>query len=103
MTRFETLSQVRDLFAQGGVVESDYPAIRTAVVQHCLPRELMRTHPHWRLTSLLKDADGLDRVVVTDPILQSRARMVPCGGSRHGDSSPRHFELSGALLDSALS
>jgi hypothetical protein len=66
MTRFETLSQVRDLFAQGGVAESDYAAIRTAVVHHCLPRELMRTHPHWRLTSLLKDADGLDRVRLRD-------------------------------------
>ena len=66
MTRFETLSEVRDLFAQGGVAESDYPAIRTAVVHHCLPRELMRTHPHWRLTSLLKDADGLDRVRLGD-------------------------------------
>ena len=66
MTRFETLSEVRDLFAQGGVAESDYPAIRTAVVHHCLPRELTRTHPHWRLTSLLKDADGLDRVRLGD-------------------------------------
>jgi hypothetical protein len=26
----------------------------------------MRTHPHWRLTSLLKDADGLDRVRLGD-------------------------------------
>ena len=66
MTRFETLSEVRDLFAQGGVAESDYAAIRTAVVHHCLPRELARTHPHWRLTSLLKDADGLDRVRLGD-------------------------------------
>lgn len=66
ITKFETLSQVRDLFAQGGVTESDYPAIRTAVVHHCLPGELTRTHPHWRLTSLLKDADGLDRVRLGD-------------------------------------
>jgi hypothetical protein len=36
--------------------------IRTAVVHHCQPLELDRAHPHWRLTSLLKDADGLDRV-----------------------------------------
>jgi hypothetical protein len=66
MTRLEELSEVRDLFAQGGVVESDYPVIRTAVVHHCLPGELARTHPHWRLTSLLKDADGLDRVRLGD-------------------------------------
>jgi hypothetical protein len=66
MKKFEALPQVRDLFAQGGVAESDYPAICTAVVHHCLPRELKRTHPHWRLTSLLKDADGLDRVRLRD-------------------------------------
>jgi hypothetical protein len=29
-------------------------------------KELARAHPHWRLTSLLKDADGLDRVRLGD-------------------------------------
>ena len=41
-------------------------AIQTAVTHHCLPRELERAHPHWRLTALLKDADGLDRVRLGD-------------------------------------
>ena len=54
MTRFETLSQVHDLFAQGGVAESDYPAICTAVVHHCVPEELERTHPHMAADTLLK-------------------------------------------------
>lgn len=62
MTKFETLPEVRQLLAQGGVTESDYAQIRTAVVHHSLPKELDRAHPHWRMTSLLKDADGLDRV-----------------------------------------
>ena len=66
VTKLETLPRVRDLFAQGGVGEGDYDVIRTAVVHHCLPRELERAHPHWRLTSLLKDADGLDRVRLGD-------------------------------------
>ena len=52
--------------AQGGVTESDYAAIHTAVVHHCVAKELDRAHPHWRLTSLLKDADGLDRVRLGD-------------------------------------
>jgi len=30
------------------------------------PQELARAHPHWRLTSQLKDADGLDRVRLGD-------------------------------------
>jgi hypothetical protein len=66
MTKFETLPQLRELFAQGGVRESDYGAIRTAVTYHSVPDELERSHAHWRLTSLLKDADGLDRVRLGD-------------------------------------
>jgi len=62
MKKLESLPQLRGLFASGGVQEDDYAMIQTAVVHHCLMKELDRTHPHWRLTSLLKDADGLDRV-----------------------------------------
>jgi hypothetical protein len=57
---------VRDLFARGGVRDDDYPAIATAVEHHCITKELDRSHPDWRLTSLLKDADGLDRVRLYD-------------------------------------
>src|SRR5580704_8430658 len=34
MKRLETLPQVRELFAQGGVQDSDYALIHTAVVHH---------------------------------------------------------------------
>lgn len=66
MKKFESLPHLREFFARAGVVENDYPQIHTAVVHHSLPMELDRTHPHWRLTSLLKDADGLDRVRLND-------------------------------------
>ena len=66
MNKFQSLPQLRELFARGGVEDADYEAIHTAVVQHCLPKELDRQHPHWRLTALLKDADGLDRVRLGD-------------------------------------
>ena len=66
MKKLETLPRLRELFAGGGVADSDYAAIRTAVVHHSLPKELNRSHEHWRLTSLLKDADGLDRVRLGD-------------------------------------
>jgi hypothetical protein len=64
--KFESLPELRRLFARAGIRDEDYPMIHTAVVHHCLPAELDRTHPHWRLTSLLKDADGLDRVRIGD-------------------------------------
>ena len=57
---------VRALFARGGVKNEDYAIIHTAVVHHCTPKELDRAHAHWRLTSLLKDADALDRVRLGD-------------------------------------
>jgi hypothetical protein len=66
MKKFETLPHVRELFARGGVSDDDYPIIHTAVVRHSIPKELERDHAHWRLTSLLKDADALDRVRIGD-------------------------------------
>jgi hypothetical protein len=66
MRKFDTLPHLRTFFARGGVRDEDYAAIHTAVTHHCLPQELDRAHPHWRLTSLLKDADGLDRVRLGD-------------------------------------
>lgn len=66
MQRFDSMPELRELFSTGGVVDADYEAIRTAVVHHCLLEELDRSHTHWRLASLLKDADGLDRVRLRD-------------------------------------
>lgn len=66
MRKLEDRPDLRVLFTQGGVSDGDYEAIHTAVVHHSLPKELDRAHPHWRLTSLLKDADGLDRVRLGD-------------------------------------
>jgi hypothetical protein len=66
MKKFDTLPGVRTLFARGGVRNEDYAIIHTAVVHHCTLKELDRAHAHWRLTSLLKDADALDRVRLGD-------------------------------------
>ena len=66
MKKFEQLPAVRALFTRGGVREEDYPVIKTAVVHHCAANELQQSHPHWRLASLLKDADALDRVRIGD-------------------------------------
>jgi hypothetical protein len=64
--RLPNLPDVSALFARGGVTETDLAAIETAVIHHCKPDELERSHPHYPLTALLKDADGLDRVRLGD-------------------------------------
>lgn len=64
--RLSSLPDVRELLRSGGVKEDDLPAIETAVIHHCKPDELPPTHEHYRLTALLKDADGLDRVRLGD-------------------------------------
>lgn len=103
MKKFDTLPEVRALFAQGGVVESDYAHIHTAVVHHSLPKELDRSHPHWRLASLLKDADGLDRVRLGDldpSFLRHEeslgmvdfAEALFAGTNGQVATGPRHFE-----------
>lgn len=63
--RLATLPDVEALLSRGGVQKDDYAAIETAVTHHCRG-ELAKDHPHWRLTSLLRDADGLDRVRLGD-------------------------------------
>jgi hypothetical protein len=63
--RLEMLPDVRALFHRGGVREEDLPAIQTAVTLHSRG-EPEAASPHRRLTELLKDADGLDRVRLGD-------------------------------------
>jgi len=59
--RLAALPGVQDLFARGGVRPEDYPAIQAAVSLHSRG-EAKPGAPEARLTKLLKDADGLDRV-----------------------------------------
>jgi len=93
MKKFETLPRVRELFARGGVSDDDYPIIHTAVVHHSIPKELERDHAHWRLTSLLKDADALDRVRIgdLDPgyLRNSQARGMVCFAQRLFEQTDR--------------
>ena len=63
--RLATLPDVQALFARGGVQPADYPAIQAAVTLHSRG-EAKTGAPEARLTGLLKDADGLDRVRLGD-------------------------------------
>ena len=74
LERLPSLPRVQATLAEGGVGENDWEEISTAVDHHCRA-ELSKTHPHWVLTAILKDADGLDRV-------------------RLGDLDPRYFRFS---------
>jgi hypothetical protein len=62
---FERSADVQGLFARGGVQQEDFPAIKAAVTLHCTG-EPSPADPSARLASLLKDADGLDRVRIRD-------------------------------------
>ena len=60
------MPDTQDLLTRGGVRTEDMASIETAVSHHCQPEELARENEYWRLTWLLKDADGLDRVRLGD-------------------------------------
>ena len=64
--------------ASGGVRPGDWEGISAAVTHHCR-QELPASHPHWTLTALLKDADGLDRVRLGD--LDVRFLRFPLAGA----------------------
>jgi hypothetical protein len=64
-TRLAQLPAMRALFAEGGVRDADYTAIEYAVTVHSCG-EPDSSVPHCRLGALLKDADGLDRVRLSD-------------------------------------
>jgi hypothetical protein len=63
--RLATLPDVRALFARGGARDEDLPAIQVAVTLHSRG-EADPGAAHKRLTDLIKDADGLDRVRLGD-------------------------------------
>ncbi len=84
---------LRAHLARGGVAEEDLPAVRAAVTHHC-GGELPLDHPHRKLTALLKDADGLDRVRLGDldpsyfrhPATPS---LVPFAEALYGETNDR--------------
>ncbi len=65
LERLAALPDVKNLLEKGGVTASDWESIFIAVENHCR-EELPQTHPHWNMTAILKDADGLDRVRLGD-------------------------------------
>jgi len=90
--RLETLSDVRDLFARAGVRESDLPAIQAAVTLHSRG-EASEGSPYQRVTDLLKDADGLDRVRLGD--LEPHNLRTPAARTMVGFAQRLYDETDG--------
>ena len=58
----EKVPEFTPLFNKYGFDDEDINTIKTAVSNHSQYIELRRNHPHYLVTSLLKDADALDRI-----------------------------------------
>lgn len=58
----EKVPEFTALFIKYGLTNEDINTIKTAVAYHSKYIELRRRHPHYSVTSLLKDADALDRI-----------------------------------------
>lgn len=95
--RLEALPDVRDLFARAGVCDADLPAIESAVTLHSRA-EASEGSPFERLTNLLKDADGLDRVRLhdlnPDYLRNPEARTMVDFATRLYDETDGHCPLS---------
>lgn len=64
--RLRTEVTLQRRLTDAGLTEDDFRAIEAAVTAHSAPQDVPRSHPHWALIALLKDADGLDRVRLGD-------------------------------------
>lgn len=58
----ENCKKYKDVFLNTGLTEDDLSSIKTASTQHSLIKELDTNHKHYKATSILKDADALDRI-----------------------------------------
>lgn len=58
----QKLSLFEKDFIKFGLSNEDIESLKTAVTFHSLPGEIDIAHPHYLVTSLLKDADALDRI-----------------------------------------
>lgn len=93
MERLAALPELKSLLVEGGVSEENWEGISVAVENHCRT-EIPHTHPHWKLTAILKDADGLDRVRLGDldpgylrfPESQG---LMPFAKALHGETGDR--------------
>ena len=78
----DNFHRFKDKFTNIGLNSDDLESIKTASIYHSIDNELSVDHIHYIPTSILKDADALDRVRMDDL-----------------DPSYLRFELSKSLID----
>ncbi|MEI6123742.1 MAG: HD domain-containing protein [Bacteroidota bacterium] len=66
------LPQLIPLFQLYGCNDEHIRAIKTAVVNHSNFNDIRKTHPHYTVAALLKDADALDRIRIDEHNLSPR-------------------------------
>ncbi|HZK07200.1 MAG TPA: HD domain-containing protein [Bacteroidales bacterium] len=71
----------RDFFAQQGVDDEGLRAIEVAVANHSAHQEIHPRHPYYKITALLKDADALDRIRISETNLKVKYLRYPVTAS----------------------
>ncbi|MCF8366639.1 MAG: HD domain-containing protein [Bacteroidales bacterium] len=66
-----------DFFKQQGLNDEDFEAIRIAVTNHSVKDEVAAGHPHYKTVALLKDADALDRIRISENNLKTEYLRFP--------------------------
>ena len=67
----------RDFFMQQGVDADGLRAIKAAVANHSVRHEITPQHPYYKITALLKDADALDRIRISETNLKVNYLRYP--------------------------
>jgi len=65
------------LFIKEGVIPEGLEAIKLAVTNHSLAEEISFDHPYYKTVALLKDADALDRVRISENNLKIEMLRFP--------------------------
>ncbi len=84
-----------DLFIQQGASLQDLEMIKTAITWHSEPEELPAEHPSWNVTSLLKDADALDRIRLGENDLDPNYLRFELSKTRIGLAKDLYFASYG--------
>ncbi len=71
----EKLARYLPFFYELGLTPERVGSVKTAVVNHCVREDPERSHPHFNVTALLKDADALDRWRIWEPPSESFLRL----------------------------
>lgn len=67
----------KELFLSSGISHEGLEAIKHAVTFHSLHNEIEKIHPAYKTIALLKDADALDRIRISDDDLRPEYIRFP--------------------------